>query len=288
MTARARSSSAVAAIVLTIAIAASCTHIPSMAAGALLQPSRHRVTRAAPPGCEEASFRGVEITLRGWRCGALTRRAGTLVFLHGIADNRSSAAGLVQRFTTRGLDVIAYDSRAHGDSEGDACTYGFYEKDDLRAVLDTMAPGPVVVIGTSLGAAVALQAAAVDRRITTVVAAEVFSDLRSVARERAPFFLTEGTIRTALALAEKRGRFEVDAVSPVAAAARVTIPVLLIHGADDTDTRPAHSQRVHDALRGPKRLILVEGAGHNQSLSSGAVWREIERWIETILTDARS
>lgn len=283
MSSRARSSCAAAAIVLTIAIAASCTHIPSMAAGALLHPSRHRVTRPAPPGCDDTSFQGVGVTLRGWRCAATSPRAGTLVFLHGIADNRSSAAGLVQRFTSRGLDVIAYDSRAHGETDGDACTYGFYEKEDLRAVLDTVLPGPVVVIGTSLGAAVALQTAAVDPRVTTVVGAEIFSDLRTVVRERAPFFLTEGGIRTALALAEKRGRFDVERISPAAASAQVTIPVLLIHGAADRDTRPSHSQRVYEALRGPKRLILVEGAGHNESLSSGPVWRDIEAWVDGIL-----
>ena len=100
--------------------------------------------------------------------------------------------------------MVAYDSRAHGNSQGDACTYGFYEKEDLRSVLDTLDPGPIVLIGTSLGAAVALQAAADDSRVTAVVAAEVFSDLRTVARERAPFFLTEEVIRKAISLAETR------------------------------------------------------------------------------------
>ena len=72
--------------------------------------------------------------------------------------------------------MIAYDSRAHGDSQGDACTYGFFEKEDLHRVIDTLGPGPVVLIGTSLGAAVALQEAADDRRVSAVVAAETFSD----------------------------------------------------------------------------------------------------------------
>lgn len=86
----------------------------------------------------------------------------------------------------RGFDVVAYDSRAHGESDGDVCTYGFYEARDLHRVLDTVAPGPVVLFGTSLGAAVALQETAGDPRVTAVVAAETFSDLRTVASERAP------------------------------------------------------------------------------------------------------
>jgi uncharacterized protein len=283
MTSRVRSSLAAAAIVLTIAIAAACTHIPSIAAGALLRPSRRPVAEQPPPGCSDVAFTNAGLTLRGWRCAAAARRRGAVVFLHGVADNRTGVAGAVRRFTTLGLDVVAYDSRAHGESDGEACTYGYYEKADLRRVLDSIPAGPIAVVGTSLGAAVALQAAAEDSRITTVVAAEIFSDLRTVARERAPFYLTEGTIRAALELANKRGRFDVDKVSPAEAAARLTIPVLLIHGAEDKDTRPSHSQQVYDALRGPKRLILVQGAGHNESLGRGVTWVEIERWIENAL-----
>lgn len=234
---------------------------------------------APPPRCDEASFHGAGLQLRGWRCAATGPARGTIVYLHGIADNRTSAAGPITRFTQRGFDVIAYDSRGHGESEGEICTYGVFEKDDLRSVMDTAGPGPIVLIGTSLGASVALQHAARDRRVTAVVAAEPFSDLRRVATERAPFVFTRGLIEQAFKVAESRGRFSIDAASPVAAAPAITAHVLLIHGAVDTDTPPAHAQRIFDALRGPRRLLLVPGAGHNQSLRS-EVWTEIEQWIE--------
>jgi pimeloyl-ACP methyl ester carboxylesterase len=209
-------------------------------------------------------------------------RRGLLVYLHGIADNRSGAAGLVQRFGARGFEVVAYDSRRHGQSEGDACTYGFLEKADLRRVLDQLDPGPIVLVGTSLGAAVALQAAAEDERISAVVAAETFSDLRTVAAERAPFFFPSGAIARAFELAEREGRFEVDAVSPLRAAAKINAPVLLIHGEADVDTPPDHSRRAFAALRGQKRLMIVPGAGHNASLQ-GEIWGEIESWIDSVL-----
>jgi len=77
----------------------------------------------------------------------------------------------------------------------------------------------------------------------------------------------------------------VDDVSPVVAAAKITVPVLLIHGAADVDTPAAHSQRVFVALSGPKRLILVPGAGHNQSLR-GDVWAEIEQWVDATIAAA--
>jgi len=189
---------------------------------------------------------------------------------------------VIDRFAPRGFDVLAYDSRAHGESPGDICTYGFFEKLDLHHVLDSVGSGPIVLLGTSLGAAVALQEAAMDPRVTTVIAAETFADLRTVATERAPFFFTPGIVARAFQMAEQQGRFQVDAVSPEAAASKIRISVLLVHGAADAATPPEHSRRVLAALAGSKRLILVPGAGHNESLR-GEVWPEIERWLEDVL-----
>lgn len=277
-----------AAVVVAAALAVLIQQLPSIAAGGLLYPSRNQSIRKTPANCDDRDFAGDGVTLRGWYCKAAGPRRGTLVYLHGIADNRGSSAGIVQRIVPKGLDVIAYDSRRHGLSDGEICTYGFYEKADLRRVIDTLQQGPVILFGTSLGAAVAIQTAADDRRITGIVAAEVFSDLRTVALERAPFFLSPGVVRKAVAIAEERGAFKVDSVSPVRAAASIRVPVLLIHGAEDVDTPPQHSERVHEALAGPRRLILVQRAGHNQSLNDPSVWTEIDGWLDAVLrTSAR-
>jgi len=271
----------------SLAVAGCSSPLAGVAAGALLHPARRHLSVSAPAGCTDSHVEAEGVMLAGWRCAAARARRGTLVYLHGIADNRGSARGIIERYTPRGLDVLAFDSRAHGESGGDACTYGYFEKQDLRRILDTAAPGPIVLFGTSLGAAVAMQEAATDSRVRSIVAAEIFSDLRTVARERAPFFLTNGTIESAFRRAEHEGRFVVDAVSPVDAASHITVPVLLIHGAEDHDTRPAHSERVLAALRGPKRLILVPLKGHNHSLS-GDVWASIDEWIERALAPTPS
>jgi dipeptidyl aminopeptidase/acylaminoacyl peptidase len=71
-------------------------------------------------------------------------------------------------------------------------------------------------------------------------------------------------------------------MSPVLAAATIKVPVLLVHGAADTDTPPDHSCRVLAALAGPKRLLLLPGARHNESLR-GSAWIDIERWLDGVL-----
>jgi pimeloyl-ACP methyl ester carboxylesterase len=280
MTASRRAVAAIGSALLLLAVA--CGQLANIGAGGLLHPARTITQRPAPEGCRNTTLQGDGVTLKAWSCLATPSARGTIVYLHGIADNRGSAEGTIHRFLPLGFNVIAYDSRANGDSGGTACTYGFFESDDLRRVLDTVAPGPIVLVGTSLGAAVALQAAAKDPRVSAVVAAETFSDLRTVASERAPWFFTKGRVNRAFELAEAQAHFNVDAVSPVNAAARIRIPVLLIHGAADRETPPAHSERVYRALQGPKRLVIVPGAGHNGSLNP-AVWKQIEVWIEEVL-----
>ena len=271
-------------VVLVVFVIAE-SQLPAIGAGGLLHPARHLFAGAVPVACQDATFAGDGLRLKGWRCAASGTRRATVVYLHGIADNRGSATGIIDRFGRRGFDVVAYDSRAHGESDGDACTYGFFEKRDLHRVLDTVAPGPIVLIGTSLGAAVALQEAAGDPRVTAIAAVETFSDLRTVAIERAPVFFTAGIIERAFHLAEEQGHFKVDAVSPVTAAAAIRNPVLLVHGDADSDTPPDHSRRVLDALAGPRQLILVPGAHHNQSLRP-EVWDQMERWLDAVVGPA--
>jgi len=252
---------------------------PSWGAGALLHPAHRPIPGPTPAGAENITLAGEGIALRGWRFRPTTSALGTVIFLHGSADNRASSIGLAQHLLPRGYAVLAYDSRAHGESGGRACTYGFFAKRDLSRVIDAIPERPIVLIGTSLGAGVALQAAAEDDRIAGVIAIASFSDLRTVATERAPFFATQGEIDEAFRLAEQEAGFRVDAASPMLAAARIKAPVLLIHGAEDHETPPDHSRRIYAALRSSKRLLIVPGRGHNDTLTN-EVWNDVDKWIE--------
>ena len=141
------------------------SQLPSIGAALILHPLHRHVVAAPPTMCQEVTFSGDGVSLKGWRGQGTGSRRGTLIYLHGVADNRASGAGIMERFRKRGFDVVAYDSRAQGESGGEASTYGFYEKEDLRRVMDTVGPGPIVLVGSSFGAAVALQTAGVDEAL---------------------------------------------------------------------------------------------------------------------------
>jgi len=265
-----------------MAIAGAACLPASWGAGALLHPTRHHVTVPKPPGAQDVVIDGAGVKLRGWLFRGPGARRGTVVYLHGVADNRASGRGIADHFLARGFDVLAYDSRTHGESDGDACTYGYYEKFDLSRAIDTLSAQPVVAFGASLGAAVGLQAAAMDRRITAVVAVACFADLRTVATERAPSFATPSQLDAAFLLAEQQAHFHVNDVSPEAAARTIGGAVFLIHGEADHETPPEHSRRIYRALQGPKRLLIVPGAGHNDALRP-EVWKEIDAWLESVV-----
>ena len=79
-----------------------------------------------------------------------------VVLLHaGVADRRSwhAVAEALQPRTS----VVAYDMRGYGETT--AATYGFTHLEDLRAVLDQVATGPVWLVGSSMGGEVAIDAA---------------------------------------------------------------------------------------------------------------------------------
>jgi uncharacterized protein len=254
----------------------------SWGAAALLHPSRRALATPRPDAAEDVAFDSGGLKLKGWLFRGPGQRRGTVIYMHGSADNRASGVYIAERFLKRGFDALAYDSRAHGESEGDACTYGYYEKEDLRKALDLLASRPIVVIGVSLGGAVALQAAAEDPRIAAVVAVATFSDIRTVATERAPFVASRADIDAAFRLAEQQASFKADDASPLKAAVRIRVPVLLVHGQLDHETFPQHSERVLAALQGEKRLLLVPGAGHNDALRP-QVWTEIDTWLDQVL-----
>jgi uncharacterized protein len=111
-----------------------------------LEPSTLSVTVAPDIPYEEVAFAGEGgVRLRGWLFRASGPQHGTLVYLHGIADNRAGGIRIAKRFGPQGWDVLAYDSRAQGESGGEACTYGALEKRDLVRALDAVKADRVVL-----------------------------------------------------------------------------------------------------------------------------------------------
>jgi alpha-beta hydrolase superfamily lysophospholipase len=253
-------------------------------AGGLLiaHPVRLPVVGAPSEAHEDVQFQTEDgLTLRGWLFRPRGSPRGLVVLLHGKDANRQHLSHAAGRFVERGFAVLAYDQRGHGASDGSTITYGVREVPDLQRGLDAVGIAPVYVIGESLGAAVALRATARDPRIRGAVAAAAFSDLTTLIRERSPF--ADDTTRVALAEAERAGGFHAEDVSPARDAEHIEVPVLLLHGTEDTFIQPTHSYRIYEKLRGPKQLRLLEGVSHPGVLQDEKTWQVVETWLESQL-----
>lgn len=214
----------------------------------------------------------------------------TVIIVHGITGNVFGSVKYMEPFRKRGFNVLLYDHRFHGQSGGPFSSYGFYEKEDLRAWVDWVYErcGTECIVGThgeSLGAATALQHAAIDPRPDFVVADCGFSTLEEELRVRIredyhlpPFPI----LPVANLFIRLRAGFTLKQVSPLQAVAHIESPVLFIHGKADNYVPTRMSIDLYNAKPGAKALYLVPGAPHAraQATDPEAYDRELGAFLE--------
>ena len=219
------------------------------------------------------------VHLKGWFIPSVQQPArGTIVVLHGIASTRIAMLPTARMLVQNGFNCLLYDSRANGESGGLNCTFGFYEKHDLSAYLDSALaryPGcePLGILGDSFGAAVALQAMAIDKRLTCGVAESPFATLREVIHDyfRQRFFVPLDFISDeAMEHSERIAHFSVDSVRPVEAARHILQPTMIVHGGSDHKISADYGRRVYENLASThKELYIIESAGHDDLAEVG-------------------
>jgi uncharacterized protein len=222
-----------------------------------------------------ASFDGTR--LYGWWIAAAVD-APTIVVLHGVKKNRTDVLRAALVLRRAGFNVLVFDGRGHGDSEGRYVTYGFYERRDVEMAIEWLVAEKQInrdnvgIAGESMGAAIALQVAAHNPWIGAVWADSPFASLRRVAEEfvqrvtRLPGAVVNPVLWTTLQVANYRGKFNVKTVDPLALAVRIKCPVSLVHGTADQLISTAHSKIIFEALTGDKEIWFVEGARHARSV----------------------
>jgi alpha-beta hydrolase superfamily lysophospholipase len=218
------------------------------------------------------------ITLSCWLISAGEHARGTVIFLHGVSECKIVGLPIAERLHKVGFNVFLYDSRCHGDSGGSVCTYGFYEKLDVSTIMNYLESRPdlnlgrIGLMGSSMGAAVAIQVAALDPRVAAVVGESGFASLRKVYDEyqkrmiKVPWhYLRNLVIKRSEAIAH----FKASLVSPVEAVAQVHVPLFLIHGTADNKIPSSASELVFRNANEPKELWLIHGARHNDVVEKG-------------------
>ena len=204
---------------------------------------------------------------------------GTVVILHGLSDSKASYLSMGERLAKMGYDVVLPDLRAHGASGGKYVTWGAKERTDVKQVMDALTTGKIVsdkvyAFGSSIGAAVAIQYAAIDPRARGVMAMAPYKDITIVRRTIALLAptISDEDFDAVLARAGKMADFEPADASTTDAAARLKCPLLLVHGLLDMTVPVDHSQAIYDAAGEPKQIIIVPWASHLTLLMGREAW----------------
>lgn len=209
--------------------------------------------------------------LNSWLIHAKGTVRGTLIYLHGVADCKIDGLRFAKLMHDKGYNVFLYDARRHGNSDGSFCTFGFYEKHDVLRIIDYLLsrtdihPGKIGLFGTSMGAAVAIQAAALDKRIAAIVAENSFATLRTIFDDyqkrmiKLPFHYLRNMV---IVRSELLAKFKATDVSPLDSVRKIHIPTLFVYGTNDRHINYQYSLLLHENANQPKEILAVEGASH--------------------------
>lgn len=209
------------------------------------------------------------------------RRGAAVMLLHGVADTRRGMGGQANLLREAGYAVLAMDARGHGASGGPLISYGVLERNDVAAWAEWLHAQPnvhrVYGLGASMGGAILLQSLPLAR-IDAAVAECAFSDFPSVAyhrvgqrvalNEHAARWIAWPLVEPALVWVRLRHGLHLRDASPEAALRASTTPVLLIHGALDTNIPPEHGERLARARTGGVEIWRPADAAHVNAISA--------------------
>ena len=193
-----------------------------------------------------------------------------VVFFHGNGDNLETMrlSGFYDELAGLGVHLLAVEYPGYGGSTVSPSEASLTAAGEagLAWLAARYPESPKVVLGWSLGAAVAAQVARRhDAEIDGLVLLSPWADLPSLAAVHYPSWLVGLGLR--------------DTYDSVAAAAQVGSPVLMIHGAADRIIPVEQGRRLHQAFAESCRFVEVPTAGHNDLLSRRVVWQELGAFL---------
>ncbi|MGH8398430.1 MAG: alpha/beta hydrolase [Gammaproteobacteria bacterium] len=198
---------------------------------------------------------------------------GTIILLPAFQNGKFMMLPWAFILAQQGYQCVLVDLRGEGLSTGDWVTWGNVESRDVHQLiewLDTrnVIAGPLVLMGVSYGASVALRTAALDSQVKAVVAIEPFVNAVDVIKRGGPImyptlshFVSDASIDKAIKQADKLADTKLGNASTLPAARQLEIPVLYVHGDKDRFIPDAEFQQLI-AVTNDAQLIRIADANH--------------------------
>ncbi|MDN4493932.1 alpha/beta hydrolase [Ureibacillus aquaedulcis] len=228
----------------------------------------------------------------------------TIIICHGVTENKISMVKYARMFERLGFNTFVFDHRRHGDSGGKTTSYGYYEKFDVAAVVQTVKSivgdnALIGIQGESMGAAsMILYAGLIEDGADFYIADcgfSNFSELISQIMKKTRYLRTKIPIHLANIFLRIRDGYTFKSVTPKEAVKNIASPVLFIHSMGDDFILPYMTEELYEEKEGPKMIKLFEKGGHAESFNENpeeyekTVSEFIEKYVykktsETVVT----
>jgi uncharacterized protein len=201
---------------------------------------------------EDVAFTTADgLKLRGWYIPAIKETGKTVILLHGYPADKGNILPALA-FLHEDFNLLLFDFRYLGASEGSYSTAGAKEVEDLMAAVQFLKGRGVKEVGVwgfSMGGAVALMAAPKAPEIKAVVSESSYASLEEMALQ----LLRIPGLNYAVAYlvgfwAKLFLGIDLREVSPAQRVRHTTIPILLMHSSADAVIPFFHARLLQEAL----------------------------------------
>lgn len=198
------------------------------------------------------------------------------VCFHGYTSKgMSDYIGLSDYYFKKGFAMLLPDARAHGESEGDYIGFGCLDRKDalgwINWVIQELGEDVEIILhGTSMGGATVLMTSGLKLppQVKGIVSdcgftspKEVFTHVLNSMYHLPAFPVIQG----ADIINKKLAGYGMDECNAKREVAKAKVPILFIHGSNDTFVPCRMCDEIYDCCASPKKKLIVEGAAHAES-----------------------
>lgn len=189
--------------------------------------------------------------------GILVKRPNAkanIILCHGYRASKEFMYGFINLFPQ--FNILLFDFRAHGQSEGNVISVGCHEYKDVLAAAEFMNKTiddkqiPLIILGISMGAAASIKAASLYPDLCdALIIDSTFSDLRKILvkgfsiKSGLPYYPFFPIMRW---LFESAADCKICEMSTVNSVKKITKPILFIHSCNDNFISPKHGLRLYE------------------------------------------
>ena len=213
------------------------------------------------------------------------------IVCHGFTGRYTEVLGRAEHFYRKGFSVLTPDARAHGESEGQYRGMGWLEIEDIKLwinkIIEHDPVAKIILFGQSMGAATVINVSGEElpKNVKLVIEdcsyTSVWDEFAGQigVRYHLPAF---PIMHLADIICIKKAGYSFREASPLNQISKCKLPILLIHGGEDSFVPCEFVHQLYEKAKEPKEKLVIEGAGHCMSVARNEklYWETVDSFIE--------